>query len=70
VIDVKGRPRRSWVLKLIPGEGGLLLRLDDDDDPEYWEEIRIPETDLLRLLARVHFLSHSTTDTAHERNGQ
>lgn len=68
--DVRGRPRRSWELKLIPGEGGLLLRLDDADDAEYWEEIRIPETELLRLLARVHYLSHSPHDAPHANGTQ
>lgn len=57
-MDVKGRPRRSYVIKLIPGDGCLLIRLDDDDDDAFWQEIRITETELLRLTAAVHRKTH------------
>ena len=59
MIDVKGRPRRSYTIKIIPGEGCLLLRLDDDDDDQFWQEIRIPESELLRLVALVHRRTHA-----------
>ena len=59
MIDIKGRPRRSYVVKLIPGEGCLLIRLDDDDDDKFWQEMRIPETELLRMVAHVHRLTHA-----------
>lgn len=58
MIDVKGRPRRSYRIELTPQVGYLRIRLDDDDDPEYWQEITIPERELLRLLAGVHGLTH------------
>jgi hypothetical protein len=50
---------------MIAGEGGLLIRLDDDDDPEYWEEIRVTEIELLRLLAKVHRATHGNKTQRH-----
>lgn len=67
-IIVKGRPRRQWIVRPTALKGFLSIRIDDADDEEFWEEILIPETDLLALLAKVHRVTHAP-DTVEELDG-
>jgi hypothetical protein len=59
MIRIEGRPKGVWIVKVLPQDGGLLIRLDDDSDDEFWMEIFFSETELLRNLAHVHRLTHA-----------
>lgn len=58
-VPCAGRMLRKPVVKLNPCDRGLVVRVDDEDNPEFWLELCISETRLLRALAAVHRLVHS-----------
>lgn len=57
-IPVAGRGLKAGRVGLTPTAGGLVIRVDDDDDPAVWVEMVLRETVLLRQLASVHRLAH------------
>jgi len=61
-IPCAGRGLRKPVVQLQPGHRGLVIRVDDDDNPEFWLELCISETRLLRALAAVHRARHGAPD--------
>jgi len=46
-VVVAGRGLRAPVLDVVNGGAGVTLRVDDDEQPEFWLEIKVP-TDVLR----------------------
>lgn len=57
---VRGRGLGHGRVALTPCVGNLLIRVDDDDNAEFWVEVRLRETELLRMLALVHAKTHNT----------
>ena len=49
-----GRPRRRYEVSLQPMEGYLVIRVDDRDDPEFWQSIEINEAELLAMVWQIH----------------
>jgi len=60
-IPCAGRMLGKPVVKLNPCDRGLVVRVDDSDNPEFWLEMCISETRLLRALAAVHRIIHAPT---------
>lgn len=58
VIPVAGRMLEEGRVSLTPTAQGLVIRVDDDARSEFWLELVLSETKLLRALAQVHRLIH------------
>lgn len=59
IVPVKGRGLVGGRVSFIFQGDGLVVRVDDDERPEWWLEMRISETRLLRLLAGLHRHLHN-----------
>lgn len=53
MIRIAGRPRRKWTCEAHGSEGGIRIRLDDDDDAEFWEEIILDRAEVNRLVGEM-----------------
>lgn len=58
MIRASGRNLTTPEVTATPMDGGLLLRVENADDEEFWCELFLAETDLLQLLVKVHELTH------------
>lgn len=61
MIPVAGRGMIEGCVWLRPDAGGLVIRVDDAQRPDFWVELVLSESQLLRMLAKVHRLAHSET---------
>lgn len=48
MVTAAGRPRRSYRIEITPTKDGVRIRLDDDNDDEFWQELVIPAHELCR----------------------
>lgn len=53
MLKIAGRPRRLWSRSLRVVGDTLVLRLDDDNDAEYWEEIVFDRDELRQHVAAL-----------------
>ncbi len=56
IISYAGRPHRVCRVSIVPDVFGVVLRLDDDDCPEWWQELRIPAGEIERWATLVQEL--------------
>lgn len=59
MIPVTGRGLKEGQVSFQATSEGLVIRVDDTGNDEFWLQIVCPETRLLALLAQVHRLRHS-----------
>ena len=52
-LQVRGRSDGALSAVAWADAGGATVRLDDDNSPPFWAEVRLAEADLEALLARV-----------------
>ena len=52
-IRLNGRPQRRWIVDVTPSEVGAVLRIDDENDAEFWLEVVVSLRDLERLVKEI-----------------
>lgn len=52
-VTIKGRYFTAPTVLINPNSGGLLIRIDDERDPEKWMEVIVPPALLVKLAATV-----------------
>ena len=63
MIPVSGRGLKQGQVSFQPTSDGLVVRVEDTGNAEFWLQIVCPESRLLTLLAQVHRLRHSRATT-------
>lgn len=51
--EVKGRLIRKPVVQIKPSADGVLIRVDDDANPEFWLEVRLTEVEVCVAYAHM-----------------
>ena len=73
VIKIAGRPKRTFRAVLRWDEGALTIRLDDDADPEFWQEIVIDRDEFAEMerakWAEAQQAAYDTAIDALKRRG-
>ncbi len=61
ILPARGRGLRAGQVTFSVAEGDVLLRIEDTERDDFWCEVRLTPTRLLRLIARIHGVSIPAT---------
>lgn len=57
-----GRPREALRFEFVPTVSGLVVRIDNEDDPPFWCEITLSLVELLRTCSQIKTLQVTERD--------
>lgn len=49
-LEINGRGLKQGIVSVNPSAAGLVIRADDNGNPEFWVEVRLPLARLRELL--------------------